>query len=166
MSRITAVAVALMLSACASGPKSWTGAPPISGFLHASGTPLQGTKVRLVNGLDNRERPSADARVLEVSSNAEGKFRLGPIGKKSHLVRISPFGLGESIADWGIQFQHEGQWVTGWSSSKSFGYAPRDLVLVDCDITRVPIDGKIEGTSYGTDGEGFCRLTLSTEGNR
>jgi hypothetical protein len=167
MKKLILVIPAFLLTACvhAVGPKSWTGAPPVMGTLHNQGEPIPNAKIRLIHQLDHEAKPKPDAIIVETVSNENGQFSIGPVGKKSHSAYISFLGLGESIANWGIQFQIDGQWVIGWQSWKIIGYAPRDRVFADCDMARDSAEGQIEGTAFGTRGSGFCKLSLDLKGN-
>ena len=150
--RWLATMVAFLPAGCASvGPPTWTGAPPVTGTLHHAGAPIAGTRVRLVGGLD--------AATAEAVTDAEGRFSIGPLGKKGHAAHVGFFGIGESVARWKIEFQREGRWLTGWESSGGIGYAPRDTVEADCDTARPASASDIAGR--GTDGAGFCRLALA-----
>lgn len=151
--RWTAFISVLLLSGCiAVGPKTWTGAPPVTGTLHRAGVPIADAKVRLVGG--------GEKATVEALTDDDGRFSIGPLGKKGRAATIGFFGLAESVVNWKIQFQQGGQWLVGWESTRGIGYAPREGVSADCDIARPPADSEPGGPA--TRGAGFCRLVLTT----
>ncbi|OPZ13453.1 MAG: hypothetical protein BWZ07_00513 [Alphaproteobacteria bacterium ADurb.BinA280] len=151
--RSTAAIAVLLLSGCiAVGPKTWTGAPPVTGTLHRAGAPIADAKVRLVGGWEEA--------TVEALTDADGRFSIGPLGKKGRSAVVGFFGLAESGVNWKIQFQQGGQWLVGWETNRGIGYAPREGVNADCDIARPPVDSEPGGPA--TRGAGFCRLVLTT----
>lgn len=163
MMRVAAIAVLASLAGCVNGPQSWSGAPPLVGELHQAGVPQADTPVRLVSRLGQDGQPNANTLIVESRTDAEGRFSLGPLGRKSHGARASVFGVGESVADWGLQAQQNGQWRPLWSARKTIGYAPRAQVFADCDMARTASESEIAGVGAAARGTGICQLSLSSQ---
>jgi hypothetical protein len=152
------------LAGCVPWPHHYLTAPRIAGTVVKAGQPVAGAHIQLSDVMDESGETASTARKLEVVTDAQGHFVVGPIRRFAWSAHVPVLTVTQNTVPWGLRLSTDGQsFRAGWLSDPSlFGEVVEVPVVATCDLSAASKSSVIEGYKSLV-GNGPCTLAAESK---
>ncbi|TPG10543.1 hypothetical protein EAH75_07670 [Rhodanobacter glycinis] len=152
------------LAGCVPWPHHYLTAPRIAGTIVKAGQPVAGVRIQLADVMDESGETASTAKKLEVVTDAQGHFTVGPIRRFAWSAHVPVLTVTLNTVPWGLRLSTDGQsFRAGWLSDPTlFGEVLNVPVVATCDLNAASKSSVIAGYKSLV-GNGPCTLTAESK---
>jgi hypothetical protein len=152
------------LAGCVPWPHHYLTAPRITGTVVKAGQPVAGARIQLADVVDESGETASTAKKLEVVTDAQGHFTVGPIRRFAWSAHVPVLTVTQNTVPWGLRVSTDDQpFRAGWLSDPTlFGEVLKVPVVATCDLNAASKSSVIEGYKSLV-GNGPCTLAAESK---